>query len=66
MLPDEGGRDAIAWPFDPTHASRAGLGYLTIAVGRDYADVAPTSGTYRSGGAGRLTTSKQVTLTDLE
>jgi len=66
VLPDEGGRDAIAWPFDPTHASRAGLGYLTIAVGRDYADVAPTSGTYRSGGAGRLTTSKQVTLTDLE
>ncbi len=66
VLPDEGGRDAIAWPFDPTHASRAGLGYVTIAVGRDYADVAPTSGTYRSGGAGRLTTSKQVVLTDLE
>jgi transglutaminase-like putative cysteine protease len=66
VLPDAGGRDAIAWAFDPTHASRAGLGYVTIAVGRDYADVAPTSGTYRSGGAGRLTTSKQVTLTDLE
>jgi transglutaminase-like putative cysteine protease len=65
VLPGEGGQDAIAWAFDPTHASRAGLGYVTIAVGRDYADVAPTSGTYRSGGAGRLTTSKQVTLTDL-
>jgi transglutaminase-like putative cysteine protease len=66
VLPDKGGHDAIAWAFDPTHASRAGLGYVTIAVGRDYADVAPTSGTYRSGGAGKLTTSKQVTLTDLE
>jgi transglutaminase-like putative cysteine protease len=66
VLPHEGGQDAMAWAFDPTHASRAGLGYVTIAVGRDYADVAPTSGTYRSGGAGKLTTSKQVTLTDLE
>src|SRR5438309_10529436 len=65
VLPDDGGRDAVAWAFNPTHAGRAGLGYVTIAVGRDYADVAPTSGTYRSGGAGRLTASKQVTLTDL-
>jgi transglutaminase-like putative cysteine protease len=65
VLPAAGGSDAIAWAFDPTHASRVGLGYLTIAVGRDYSDVAPTSGTYRSGGKGRLTTSKQVTLTEL-
>jgi transglutaminase-like putative cysteine protease len=65
VLPATGGRDAIAWAFDPTHASRVGLGYVTIAVGRDYSDVAPTSGTYRSGGKGRLTTSKKVTLTDL-
>jgi len=66
VLPAEGGRDAVAWAFDPTHVSRAGLGYVKIAAGRDYADVAPTSGTYGSGGAGRLTTSKQVVLTDLE
>lgn len=66
VLPAAGGRDAIAWAFDPTHASRVGLGYLTIAVGRDYLDVAPTSGTYRSGGKGRLTTSKKVVLTGLE
>jgi transglutaminase-like putative cysteine protease len=65
VLPWEGGRDAVAWAFDPTHAGRGGLGYVTIATGRDYADVAPTSGSYRTGGAGRLTTSKQVTLTDL-
>jgi transglutaminase-like putative cysteine protease len=65
VLPVEGSSDAVAWAFDPTHASRVGLGYLTIAVGRDYADVAPTSGTYRSGGKGRLTASKRVTLTDL-
>ncbi len=62
----DGDRDAVAHAFDPTHAGRAGLGYLTIAVGRDYADVAPTSGTYRTGGAGKLTASKQVTLTGVQ
>lgn len=65
VLPAGAGRDAVAHAFDPTHAGRAGLGYVTIAIGRDYADVAPTSGTYSSGAAGRLTSSKQVTLTDL-
>ena len=65
VLPAAGGRDAVAWAFDPTHASRVGLGYVTIAVGRDYADVAPTSGTYRSGGKGRLSASKKVMLTEV-
>ncbi len=65
VLPADGAADsdAVAHAFDPTHAGRAGLGYVTIAVGRDYADVAPTSGTYRVGGTGKLTTTKQVTLT---
>ena len=62
----DGTGEAIAWAFDPTHASRGGLGYVTIAVGRDYSDVAPTSGTYRSPVAGRLTSRKSVTVTDLE
>jgi len=76
VLPDERGRNgerattsqnAVAHAFDPTHAGRAGLAYVTIAVGRDYADVAPTSGTYRArGGAGRLTATKEVTLTGVE
>jgi hypothetical protein len=39
---------------------------VTIAVGGDYADVAPTSGTYLSQLAGRLMTRKSVTLVDLE
>jgi len=67
VLPTKDGTgDAIASTFDPTHASRGGLGYVTIAVGRDYSDVAPTSGTYVSSGRGRLVTSKRVTLTDLD
>ena len=67
VLPtNDGTGDAIAWPFDPTNAGRGGLGYLTIAIGGDYADVAPTSGTYRSPLVGHLTTRKSVTLTELE
>jgi transglutaminase-like putative cysteine protease len=67
VLPTKDGTgDAIASTFDPTHASRGGLGYVTIAVGGDYSDVAPTSGTYVSSARGRLFTSKRVTLIDLD
>jgi transglutaminase-like putative cysteine protease len=67
VLPVEDGTgDAIAWAFDPTHASRGGLEYVTIAVGADYSDVAPTSGTYVSQATGRLVSHKRVTLTDVE
>jgi transglutaminase-like putative cysteine protease len=67
VLPtNDGTGEAIASTFDPTHASRGGLGYVTIAVGGDYSDVAPTSGTYVSSAQGRLLTSKRVTLTDLD
>ncbi len=67
ILPaNDGSGEGIAYPFDPTQATKAGLSYVTIAVGGDYADVAPTSGTYRSQMAGRLMTRKSVTLVDLE
>ena len=67
VLPaNDGTGEAIAWPFDPTHASRGGLSYLTIAVGGDYLDVAPTSGTYQSSMLGTLVTRKSVTLTEVD
>jgi transglutaminase-like putative cysteine protease len=67
VLPTKDGTgDAIASTFDPTHASRGGLNYVTIAVGSDYSDVAPTSGTYLSAASGRLFTRKRVSLTDLD
>ncbi len=62
----DGSGDSIASAFDPTHASRGGLEYVTIAVGADYSDVAPTSGTYVSRVQGRLVTQKRVSLTDVE
>ncbi|HZO26060.1 MAG TPA: transglutaminase family protein [Chloroflexota bacterium] len=52
--------------FDPTHHRRAGLNYITVAVGRDYADVAPTSGTFVGPASGRLSASKQAEIVRLE
>ena len=52
--------------FDPTHHRRAGLNYITVAVGRDYADVAPTSGTFTGPASGRLSASKQAEIVRLE
>lgn len=49
-------------PFDPTHGNEPGMTYITIATGRDYGDVAPTSGSYTSRHAGRLSASKHAAL----
>lgn len=40
--------------FDPTHSNRAGPYHLRVAVGRDYGDVPPLRGTYRSHGSGQM------------
>ena len=58
LVPDSGA--AVAVPFDPCHGQRADARYVTVATGRDYADVAPTSGTYVGAPGGRLTTSRHV------
>jgi transglutaminase-like putative cysteine protease len=63
--PDQPG-EAIALALDPTHGCEVDLHYITIAVGRDYYDVAPTSGTYRAPYHGQLTASKQVGPISLE
>ncbi|HEV7679899.1 MAG TPA: transglutaminase family protein [Candidatus Dormibacteraeota bacterium] len=52
--------------FDATHGRAAGLTYLTVALGRDYGDVAPTSGTYSTGGRGSLDSRKRVDLVHVE
>ena len=48
VVADRRGARAVA--FDPCNGRRAGRAYLTVATGRDYADVAPTSGTYVGAG----------------
>ncbi len=57
---------AQAIAFDPTHGRRAGISYISIAAGRDYFDVAPTSGTYRASYSGQLSTHKIVGVTMYE
>lgn len=59
--PEEG----VAWPFDPTHGRGTSLSYLTVAVGRDFADVSPTRGTFRAARGGRLSSLQSVSLTGL-
>jgi transglutaminase-like putative cysteine protease len=56
--------EVLAW--DPTHDRRAGLNYLTVAVGRDYRDVAPVSGTYCLPHRGRLSASCRVDIAQIE
>jgi len=67
LLPDPSGSGlAAAFPFDPTQGGGVGLRHMTIATGRDYSDVAPTSGTYWGEGGGILTASKRVDITSFE
>jgi transglutaminase-like putative cysteine protease len=53
-------RGAVAVAFDPCNGRRAGSGYVTVATGRDYSDVAPTSGSYVGMACGRLTADRRV------
>ena len=54
----------VAVAFDPTHDRRARRGYLTVAFGRDYGDVAPTSGTFEGLGPGVLSSTKRLALVE--
>ncbi len=63
--PDRPGQ-AIALALDPTHGCETDLHYITVAIGRDYYDVAPTSGTYRAPYSGQLTARKRVGPISLE
>jgi transglutaminase-like putative cysteine protease len=54
------GDHAEAIALDPCNGRRTDGGYVTIATGRDYSDVAPTSGSYCGTSIGRLTTGRRV------
>jgi transglutaminase-like putative cysteine protease len=58
LVPDPAGSRALA--FDPTNGCRAGSRHLPVAVGRDYLDVAPTSGVYSGAANGVLTWTKRA------
>ena len=46
--------------LDPTHDVAAGERHITVAVGRDYGDAAPTRGVFRGGPAGTLSVSVRI------
>lgn len=54
------GDEAVALAFDPCNGRRAGKDYVTIATGRDYRDVAPTSGSYLGTSRASLTCDRRV------
>ncbi len=60
----EHGLEPVA--FDPTNNRRPHPGYITVAVGRDYRDVAPTSGSFLAPYRGRLTIYKRAGVTLVE
>lgn len=55
-----------AVPFDPTRRRRPDLTYVTVAVGRDYGDAAPTRGTFRARYGGTLTATKRAGVIAVE
>jgi transglutaminase-like putative cysteine protease len=60
-LNDAAGRPGPAvLPLDPTHHRVVNQKYITVAVGRDFADVSPTSGVFTGASTGRLHWSKQA------
>jgi transglutaminase-like putative cysteine protease len=50
--------------YDPTHRRRAEGGYITVATGRDFSDVTPTSGVFSGTALGTLHWSKQASQVD--
>jgi transglutaminase-like putative cysteine protease len=54
--------DAVVTALDPTNNRAVSMKYVVVAVGRDYADVAPTSGSF-CGATGRLSSRRRVAVT---
>ena len=60
IVPRAGHAEAVA--FDPCNGHRTDGGYVTVATGRDYSDVAPASGSYVGASPGRLTAGRRVAI----
>ena len=65
LLPDPDAPGSLrVVAYDPTHQVSPGLNYITVAVGRDFADVSPTSGTFQ-GVTGHFTALKNAWIVEL-
>ena len=66
LLSTQDGSSYAPVGFDPTNRRQPNLGYTTVAIGRDYCDVSPSSGTYSAPYGGGLSFTKRAGLTFLE
>ncbi len=48
--------------YDPTHQRRCNEQYITVGIGRDYQDIAPTSGYYSGEAASQLSSEVSVVI----
>lgn len=64
LVPSADGRGCEAVGYDPCNGRRTGAGHVTVAVGRDYRDVPPTSGSYVGRATGHLTTTRDLAVLD--
>jgi transglutaminase-like putative cysteine protease len=64
VVPSADGRAAEAVGYDPCNGRRTGAGHVTVATGRDYRDVPPTSGSYVGTATGSLTTTRDLMVLD--
>ena len=65
-LIETGANEVEIVAYDPTHRRRARMDYLTVAVGRDFADISPTSGTYSGPAAGRISSTKRAEAIEID
>jgi transglutaminase-like putative cysteine protease len=62
LVTDEAAGGAHWLGFDPTHNRRPDHHYLAIALGRDYADASPVTGSFYGSAPGRLTAWSETVL----
>lgn len=60
LIPGATGVSSSMLALDPCNGRPAGRRYLTIATGRDYADVAPTSGSYDGSAGNHLVSTRRL------
>jgi transglutaminase-like putative cysteine protease len=65
FLVPAGRKHARVVSLDPTNGCATNLRYIVIAVGRDYDDVAPTSGVFIGNAPGAVDSRQSVRLTDV-
>ena len=65
LLPCEDATQVEVVAYDPTHGRKTRMDYLTVAIGRDFGDVSPTSGTFSGPALGKLAASKKAEIVEL-